>query len=161
MDFQINGLDSESVRGALTELKRYQSDVDRKMQRVCEKLAHIGQATASVGFSNAIYDGTNDVSVVAEPFGNGWRVHASGQATLFIEFGSGTIGYGHPQPQEYGPGTWSDGANGKHHWQDPNGWYYAHGKKSWGNPPAMAMYRAEQDIKREIERVVSEVFGTA
>lgn len=159
MNIQVNGLDPESVRNAVTELRQYQSDIDGKMRQVCEKLAHIGQVRASVGFSNAIYDGTNDVSVTAEPFDNGWKVRASGHATLFIEFGSGTIGYGHPEPQEYGPGTWSDSESGKRHWQDPNGWYYAHGRKSFGNPPAAAMYYAEQDIRREIETVVKEVFG--
>ena len=154
---RMNGLDRHSVRNAINRLKEFQTDYDTKMQTVCERLAHIGEARASVEFSNAQYDGTNDVSVIAEPFGNGWRVRASGNAVLFIEFGSGaTKGYGHPEPQGYGPGTYP---STKGHWNDPKGWYYKHGVRSFGNPPAAAMYHAEQDIRAEIERVVSEVFG--
>lgn len=153
---RINGLDRHSVRNAITELKKFQADFDSKMNQVCERLAHIGEVRASAMFSNAAYDGTNDVSVRAEQYGTGWRVVASGNAVLFIEFGSGASkGYGHPNPQGYGPGTYP----GKGHWNDPKGWYYKHGVKSFGNPPAAAMYYAEQDIRAEIERVVSEVFG--
>lgn len=154
---RINGLDRHSVRNAITELKKFQADFDSKMNQVCERLAHIGEVRASAMFSNAAYDGTNDVSVRAEQYGTGWRVVASGNAVLFIEFGSGVkMGYGHPNPQGYGPGTYpSDKGN----WNKPNGWWYAHGKHTFGNPPAAAMYYAEQDIRAEIERVVSEVFG--
>ena len=164
LTIRMNGLDRHSVRNAINQLKEFQTDYDTKMQEVCERLAHLGEATASVEFAQAEYDGTNDVSVVAEPFGNGWRVRASGNAVLFIEFGSGaTKGYGHPEPQGYGPGTYP----GKGHWNDPKGWVYGgigSGKnrvplRSFGNRPAAAMYHAEQDIRAEIERVVSEVFG--
>ncbi len=153
----VNGLDRHSVRNAITRLKELQSDYDSKMQEVCEQLATMGAVRASLEFARAPYSGINDVSVTAEPFGNGWRVRASGNAVLFIEFGSGVkMGYGHPEPQGYGPGTYpSDKGN----WNKPNGWWYAHGKHTFGNPPAAAMYHAEQDIRAEIERVVSEVFG--
>lgn len=153
---RMNGLDRHSVRNAINQLKEFQTDYDTKMQTVCEQLATMGAVRASLEFARAPYSGTNDVSVTAEPFGNGWRVRASGNAVLFIEFGSGaTYGYGHPEPQGYGPGTYP----GKGHWNDPKGWWYGHGKHTYGNPPAAAMYHAEQDIRAEIERVVSEVFG--
>lgn len=165
LTIRINGLDRHSVRNAITELKKYQTDMDSKVMRVCEMLAHIGEVRASADFGNAQYDGNNDVKVTAEPYGTGWRVVASGNAVLFIEFGAGAkMGYGHPNPQGYGPGTYP----GKGHWNDPKGWVYGgvgkgKGRKplrSFGNRPAAAMYNAEQDIRGEIERVVSEVFGT-
>lgn len=159
VEITINAFDRHSIRNAINKLKTYQADIDGKMQEVCERLAHIGENRARIDFSAATYDGNNDVVVSAEPFESGWRVRASGEATLFIEFGSGAIGYGHPEPQGYGPSTWSLSERGKGHWDDPNGWYYAHGKKSWGNPPAAAMFHAEQDIRAEIENVVREVFG--
>ena len=94
---------------------------------------------------------------------NACAVVATGEATLFIEFGSGyMMGYGHPEPQGYGPGTWSDGPNGKGHWDDPNGWYLPKekgGGKSYGNPPAGAMYSAVKEIELEFERVAREVFS--
>jgi hypothetical protein len=157
-----NGFDTASVQMAIAELQKFKTDFDSKVMTVCEKLAQIGEVRARLDFADAsrTYDGTNDVSVRVEPTGTGYRVVASGNAVLFIEFGSGTIGYGHPEPGIYGPGTWSDGPSGKKHWQDPGGWYYAHGKKSIGNPPAAAMYHAEQEVRQRIQEVVSEVFGT-
>jgi hypothetical protein len=84
----------------------------------------------------------------------GYAVMANGQAVLFIEFGSGLIGFGHPEPHGMGPGTYP----GKGHWNDPNGWYYAHGKKSHGNPPNMPMYTTVKELEQELERMVKEVF---
>ncbi len=162
MIITCDGFDSASVQAAIVELQRFRTDFADKAMRVCERLAHIGEVRARLEFDAAskTYDGTNDVSVTVEPIANGYRVIASGNAVLFIEFGSGTIGGGHRNPGIYGPGTWSDGPGGKGHWQDPGGWYYAHGKKSKGNPPAAAMYLAEQEILREIQNVADEVFGT-
>lgn len=154
----INGMSSDSVRRAIEKLDTLRTDMSDKMNTVCERLATLGAVRASLEFARAPYNGDNDVTVTAEPFGDGWRVRASGEAVLFIEFGAGaTYGYGHPDPQGYGPGTYP---SNKGHWNDPNGWWYARNQHTYGNPPAAAMYHAEQDIRREIERVVSEVFGT-
>ena len=93
-------------------------------------------------------------------------IYASGTAVAFIEFGSGAaMGYGHPMAGEHGlgPGTWStdESLGGKGHWDDPNGWYYKHGEKSHGNPPAMAMYDAVQAMTAEITTIAKGVFGSA
>lgn len=83
---------------------------------------------------------------------------------LFIEFGSGdTYGHGHPQNAEFGmgPGTYSEGPNGKGHWKDPNGWWIpksAGGGHTYGNPPAMVMYRTARELEREIQTIAEEVF---
>ena len=127
------------------------------------KIAEYGAERARTGFSFASYDGTNDVTVTAEPTTLGARVRASGQAVLFIEYGAGAkMGYGHPDPGPYGPGTYP----GKGHWNDPNGWIYGgigSGKsrvplRTWGNPPACAMYNAEQDMYYRAYDIASEVF---
>ena len=87
-------------------------------------------------------------------------VVALGRATLFIEFGSGVIKPLHPEtPPGLERGSWSDGPNGKGHWQDPNGWYYAHGKKSRGNPANMAMYEAVKDLENRLGQIAKEVFS--
>lgn len=160
MKVDVDIFDYASVSRATRRLDEYQADLSRKADELCRRLAELGATKATLYFSNAIYDGTNDVGVTVEPIAHGYRVRASGNAVLFIEFGSGTIGFGHPDPGPYGPGTWSDGPNGKGHWQDPNGWYYAHGLKSVGNPPAAAMYRAEQEVITAIQRIANEVFAT-
>ena len=159
MTVDVNVFDYASVSRAQRRLDEYFADLIEKANELCRRLAEIGKVRAELDFSNAIYDGTNDVSVSVEPIGNGYAIHATGNAVLFIEFGSGVIGAGHPEPEGYGPGTWSDGPNGKGHWQDPGGWYYRHGEKSIGNPPAAAMYHAKQDVLQEVQRIADEVFA--
>lgn len=159
MKVDVNIFDYASVSRATRRIDAYCSDLVAKANEVCRRLAELGATRATLDFSSAIYDGTNDVGVTVEPITNGYAIKASGNATLFIEFGSGTVGFGHPDPKGYGPGTWSDGPSGKGHWQDPNGWYYAHGMKSHGNPPAAAMYHAEQEVKDAVQRIADEVFS--
>lgn len=160
MKVDVNIFDYASVSRATRRLDDYYADLNRKADELCRRLAELGATRATLDYSGAYYDGTNDVSVTVDAIAHGYRVRASGNAVLFIEFGSGTIGGGHPRPEGYGPGTWSDGPNGKGHWQDPNGWYYAHGMKSMGNPPAAAMYHAEQDVRNAVERIANEVFNS-
>lgn len=150
---------------ATHELEAYLADLQDKADQVCERLANIGAERATVGFSEAFYQGTNDVQVMVEPIQNGYRVRASGNAVLFIEFGAGvTYGYGHPEPNGNVPGSYP----GKGHWDDPHGWWFpsagAEGADrythTYGNPPSAAMYKAQQECIRNIERVVNEVFNT-
>ena len=100
-----------------------------------------------------------DVSVRVDSTGSVAVIYAEGKAVAFIEFGSGIkYGYGHTYADELGmgPGTYPEG---KGHWDNPDGWYYAHGKKSYGNPPAMAMAKAIERMTEELTTIAREVFG--
>jgi hypothetical protein len=153
----VNIFDYASVSRATRSLEEYAADLIEKANTVCERLASMGAVRASLDFSRAIYNGTNDVAVTVEPIDNGYAIHATGNAVLFIEFGSGaSYGYGHPEPEGYGPGTYP----GKGHWDDPNGWWYGNHKHSYGNPPAQAMYNAKREIQAEVQRIADEVFNT-
>ena len=157
MTVDVNIFDYASVSRAQRRLDEYFADLIEKANTVCERLATIGAVRASLDFSRAIYNGTNDVAVTVEPIDNGYAIHATGNAVLFIEFGSGaSYGYGHPEPEGYGPGTYP----GKGHWDDPNGWWYGTHEHSYGNPPAAAMYHAKQDVLQEVQRIADEVFNT-
>lgn len=157
MTVDVNIFDYASVSRAQRRLDEYFADLIEKANTVCERLATIGAVRASLDFSRAIYNGTNDVAVTVEPIDNGYAIHARGNAVLFIEFGSGaSYGYGHPEPEGYGPGTYP----GKGHWDDPNGWWYGNHEHSYGNPPAQAMYNAKRDIQAEVQRIADEVFNT-
>lgn len=161
---RMNGISEATIEAAVQELRRYAEWVDRKEAELISKLAERGKNVASVKFASAKYDGTNDVSVRVDNTGSVAVIYAEGEAVAFIEFGSGSAtGYGHPQAGEhgFGPGTWSTSESGKGHWDDPDGWYYEHGKKSHGNPPAMAMYDAVQTMTAEITSIAREVFGSA
>ena len=157
MTVDVNIFDYASVSRAKRSLEEYTADLIEKANTVCERLASMGAVRASLDFSRAIYNGTNDVAVTVEPIDNGYAIHATGNAVLFIEFGSGaSYGYGHPEPEGYGPGTYP----GKGHWDDPNGWWYGNHEHSYGNPPAQAMYNAKRDIQAEVQRIADEVFNT-
>lgn len=157
MTVDVNIFDYASVSRAQRRLDEYFADLIEKANTVCERLATIGAVRASLDFSRAIYNGTNDVAVTVEPIDNGYAIHATGNAVLFIEFGSGaSYGYGHPEPEGYGPGTYP----GKGHWDDPSGWWYGNHEHSYGNPPAQAMYNAKRDIQAEVQRIADEVFNT-
>lgn len=157
MTVDVNIFDYASVSRAQRRLDEYFADLIEKANTVCERLATIGAVRASLDFSRAIYNGTNDVAVTVEPIDNGYAIHATGNAVLFIEFGSGaSYGYGHPEPEGYGPGTYP----GKGHWDDPNGWWYGNHEHSYGNPPAQAMHNAKRDIQAEVQRIADEVFNT-
>lgn len=154
-------------------IERYAMSIDQRCDRFLERLADIGMRTASEGFSGAQYDGENDVSVrVERDSATTFRVVASGQAVAFIEFGSGvTMGYGHPVAGAlgFGPGTYP----GKGHWDNPKGWTYrgvagTNGVAIWsktdiyrtlGNPPAMALQNATEDMLQQIFTIAEEVFG--
>ena len=145
---------------AIKELEEYQKWFNERTRVFLDRLAKEGCEVAQAGFKTATYDGDNDVKVSVDDLGETVRaVVALGRATLFIEFGSGVITPLHPEtPDGLGRGSWSDGPNGKGHWQDPNGWYYAHGKKSRGNPANMAMYEAVKDLENRLGQIAREVF---
>ena len=159
----INGLSEGSIKNALKEVRKYKAWVLEKEAELSRRLAEIGADVARIQFAGATYDGNNDVSVRVDSTGSVAVIYAEGTAVAFIEFGSGSqMGYGHPTAGEhgFGPGTYSDGPDGKGHWDDPKGWYYAHDKKSHGNPPAMAMYQAVQAMTEQITMIAKEVFRT-
>lgn len=151
--YEIN-LSDKGIERLQKGLKSYEKWLEKKSKELCLRLAEMGAIRASANFGVIKYDGHEDHEISVEKRDGGYAVVARGATVLFVEFGSGLIGYGHPEPHDMGPGTYP----GKGHWNDPNGWYYAHGKKSYGNPPNMPMYATVKDLENELERVVREVF---
>lgn len=155
-----------TIDEAIKAVTAYRNGLEAKAKKICEKLASLGAMVASINFARAAYDGDASVNIDVEPTEKGYVITASGQAVAFIEFGAGAkYGGGYPlqtmEPHvDTNPGSWStDPAVGKGHFDDPNGWYYAHGKKSWGNPPAMGMYYASKEMRDNVLRIAREVFA--
>lgn len=151
-------LSNKSINVAMKELRRYSAWVSQKEAELRSRLAMLGATVASIQFSRAIYNGSNDVSVRVDNTGSVAVIYAEGETVAFIEFGAGaTYGYGHPQAGEFGvgPGTYPDG---KGHWDNPKGWWYGSGQHSYGNPPAMAMSAAVREIAENVTRIATEVF---
>ena len=154
-------LTNRSIGKAVNELQKYAAWVTRKEKELRDRLAMLGASVASIQFARAIYTGSNDVTVRVDNTGSVAVIYAEGEAVVFIEFGTGAkYGYGHPQAGEfgYGPGTWSDGPDGKGHWDNPNGWWFGSSQHTYGSPPAMAMYKAVQEIAANVTEIAREVF---
>jgi hypothetical protein len=152
-------LSAKSIDSAIKEVRKYKAWVLEKEKELRLRLATLGASVASIRFSTAIYNGTNDVTVRVEDDGSMATIYAEGESVAFIEFGAGAKhGYGHPQAGEFGvgPGTYPDG---KGNWDNPKGWYIPGGEHTYGNPPATAMYSAVQTITEQVTMIAKEVFS--
>lgn len=155
---RVNPLDPKSVDNAIRQVREYKAWLVSKEKELRERLAFLGAVEAKITFTQAIYHGVKDVTVDIEDSGNKAVIYAKGESVAFIEFGAGArYGYGHPLNGELGtgPGTYPEG---KGHWDDPEGWYFAHGQHTYGNPPAMAMVHARDEMVARVTAVVREVF---
>jgi hypothetical protein len=156
-------LSKSSIEGAINELKQYKQEFLAKEKKLLEGLAMIGLREASVRFTTAMYDGTNDVEVRLDTIDKGYAIVADGQAVAFIEFGAGVYHntsepYPNPRPKgivgigEYGKGKGKQQAWG---YKDDNDELVI----TRGNPAAMPMWYASEEIKSSVLKVVREVFG--
>lgn len=157
IEFNFSGLD------ALQKSKR---TMERRLHRLIDRLAEAGANVASASFATAQYDGTNDTVVTVE-----WQdnltavIKASGQAVLFIEFGTGvTYEDDHPEKPvgmergKYGKGRGSDKMWGYYGDPGTNGQVIVNksGREvvlTEGNPASKSMYEARkhmEDLIREI-----------
>lgn len=155
---RVNPLDSESIDNAIRQIREYKEWLISKEKELRERLAFLGAVEAKINFTHAIYNGVKDVTVDIEESGNKAIIYAKGESVAFIEFGTGAkYGYGHPMNAELGtgPGTYPEG---KGHWDDPEGWYFAHRQHTFGNPPAMAMVRSRDEMVARLTAVAREVF---
>lgn len=143
------------------------ASIKPKVRRLVEQLAEVGIGVARIGFQNAMHDGGNDV-VVAETgeWINNYTmvVRASGSMIAFIEFGSGVYYNGavgsslHPKGVEMGMliGEYGKGKGKQFTW----GFVDGDGNVviTHGNPPAMAMWDASQQMREQITTIARSVF---
>lgn len=163
------------IENAIKILERFKKNILNRVETLLTELAKEGVAVASVNFSQAQYDGDNDVTVTFEQRGeSSVAVVATGNATLFIEFGTG-INYpdNHPVADEIGM---YHGEYGSKLGALPNGWRYkgnpgtngvviTDGKNkgqvhTYGNPANMSMYLSEKDIEQKFSEIVKRVFSS-
>lgn len=160
----------DSLIRKIEDLGNWQSD---RAIVFADRLAQEGMEIASIKFSQAVYDGTNDVSVTVEPRGNNVRaVVATGGATLFIEFGTGvTYPDDHPEAGELGMkrGEYGQGHGKQHSWGyygDPGTNGVLKEKKNGGfvvithgNPANMPMYETVKELQDRLTGIAKEVFS--
>lgn len=169
-----------NVSGVNELLKTLNGYTERKLQirteKILERLAEIGKIKAYNVYKDAVYAGTNDVTVTYNKTQDGYEISADGASVLFIEFGTGVS---FPEISEEKPaGIVGHGEYGKGHGKY-KGWTYPlknglgnAGKVitdkngnpkglafTRGNPPARAMYQAREEMIRRIKDVVQEVLN--
>ena len=161
---------SKNISQIITELNAYKQELLQKEKRLLEGLAELGYREASIRFVTAIYDGINDVSVSLEGKNNRYVIRAEGKAVAFIEFGTGVYhntGEPYPLPRPdgvVGIGEYGDGKGKRSAWYykgEPgsNGTQTKGGVvKTKGNPAAMPMWYASEEMKNSVLKVAREVF---
>ena len=157
------GLSTTSIQNAIDELKAYRNSLDVKTKELLAELAYIGVKEASIRFTTAIYDGVNDSSVTMESFPGGYCIKAEGKAVAFIEFGAGVYhNPGEPYPNPRPSGIVGIGEYGKGHgkrqawgFKDESGELVI----THGNPAAMPMWYASEEMRNAIKSKFVEVFG--
>ncbi len=156
-------LSIESIDNAITELKAFRDSLERKKDKLLEELANIGVREASVRFTTAMYDGINDSSVTLETTTGGYVIKAEGHAVAFIEFGAGVYhnsGEPYPDPRPegiVGIGEYGKGYGKRQAWgfiDDSGELVITH-----GNPAAMPMWYASEEMRSKILKIAREVFG--
>jgi hypothetical protein len=156
-------LSTKDVAHAIKELKAYRDSIERLEKQLLEELANIGLNEARVGFTTAMYDGVNDSDVTLETIENGYRIVAKGEAVAFIEFGAGV----YHNPTEPYPKARPDGIVGIGEYGKGYGKRQAWGYKdesgelhiTHGNPAAMPMWHASEEMRNSILKIAKKVFG--
>lgn len=156
-------LSSKSISEAVKELEEFKKTLAVKQQKMLEKLGEIGVKEASIRFTTAMYDGMNDSSVELRPIDKGYAIVATGRAVAFIEFGAGVYHnpgepYPNPRPEGIvGIGEYGQGYGKRKAWgfRDDSGELVI----TRGNPAAMPLWYASEEMKKKILQVAKEVFG--
>ena len=156
-------LSTKSLGKALKELKAFRDSIDAKKYQLLEELTKIGLREASIRFTTAMYDGVNDTDVRAELTHFGYRIVAEGKAVAFIEFGAGVYhnpGEPYPDPRPdgiVGIGEYGKGLGKRQAWgyKDETGELVI----THGNPAAMPMWYASEEMRNNIEKIAKRVFG--
>lgn len=159
----------ERLKRSVEEYQRWLKD---RSEKLLDRLVEEGYQIASAKFAQAVYDGTNDVSVSTENRGANTRaVVAVGSSVLFIEFGTGVV-YpdDHPEADDLGM---KRGEYGKGHGKQTSWGYYGEPgtngelreKKNGsmvvithGNPANMAMYETVKELEMHLRDLAKEVF---
>ena len=156
-------LSVSSIENAIKELKVFRDSIEIKKRSLLKGLGEIGIREASVRFTTAIYDGVNDSDVTLEPISDGYCIKAEGKAVAFIEFGAGVYHnpsepYPNPRPSGIvGIGEYGKGHGKRQAWgfRDDSGELVI----THGNPAAMPMWYASEEMRKSIVKLFKEEFG--
>ena len=166
----VIGIDGSNADAAAKGIMFYAEWLELKCDELASKLAEKGRDIAMQVMAGHVYSGGSIGSLHVESLGSGrYAIKAASEAILFLEFGTGIKGGGHPEPNGYGPGTYP----GQKHALDPRGWWFPTNDErlivrtdkngqgwghSYGNAPARPFYRAVTELEQDLDAIVREVF---
>ena len=166
----VIGLDGSGADKAAEGILQYAAWLERKCDELASRLSEMGREVAMQIIAGHVFSGSTLAGLRVEKLGEGrYAIKAESEAILFLEFGTGIKGSGHPEPNGYGPGTYP----GQKHALDPKGWWFPTDDErlivrtdkngqgwghSYGMPPAMPMYKAVTELEQNLDAIVREVF---
>ena len=110
MKIVINPFSSKSVNNAIRALEKYRKDLDKRVERLVERLVVIAENAARQKYGG----NGNSVTLTHEKTADGqYTIYAKGAAVCFIEFGAGvrtkvTQEIYEDIPFSVTPGSWSN-----------------------------------------------------
>lgn len=161
MKIQLDPLDPKSVENAIKQIEQYKKWLVKKEDELLRRLEFLGATKVSMGYARAIYGQDKDIKVSTIIFGNTLVIQAQGKDVCFVEFGAG-IRYGNGYLGNRPEGIVEIGEYGKGKGKNPKGWWYTgddgSSHHSYGNPPAMVMYKTSLELAEAITEIAREVF---
>ena len=172
--YVIDALTGKGIDQLITACEERKKWLQEKSEELARRLAEVGYETANIIMSGHVFDGDTLASLRVERIGEAqYAVKANSAAVLFLEFGSGIGGGGHPEAGDngMGPGTYP----GQSHAFDPNGWWFQTDDErlivwrdkegngwghSYGMAPAMPMYNGVKSAEQQLEALIKEVFAS-
>ena len=167
-------LSAKGIQSIIDQLKGYKTDLHRKAELFCEKLAESGLEVAESHIAESPLGKTISVRIDMEPADAGCKAMliATGQkksndygtisTLLMVEFGAGIHYNSNANPKTgemgYGVGTFPGQIHafedGWYYWGEDEKWHYTHGIKA-----TMPMYTASVAIREKVQECAKEVFG--
>ena len=157
-------LSAQSLMAAAKQLREYARSLDDKAKELVNELGDYGLDSAANTLGH--FDtGETLSSLEYVPNGTSGKITVGGNA-VWIEFGTGVThngdvgSYPHPLAQDLGMDA--IGTYGKGHGASRYGWWYPDGgtyKHTFGIKSVQFMYRASQDMRRELIDIAKEVFA--
>lgn len=159
-------LSPKGIKDAQKQVDEYKDALVAKTNKFVRRMAALGVEIAKVRFANAAYAGNNDVVVSVKHDGSKATIIAEGKSVAFIEFGTGAYEPSmHPLPL-FKRGEYGKGLGKKPQWvykgdkgnsgvsivdklgRSRDGYY-----KTYGNPPAMAMWGAVEEMAAQTAQI--------
>lgn len=163
-------LSSKSIQNAISEVRKYQMELIDKNEVFVRRLTELGIPVIdqNIAAAQGDSDKNHNTCIKINSFGSysEAKLVVEGSDLLFIEFGSGVHYNGsagtspHPKGEEFG---YTIGSYGKGQGKNDFWFYYAdtgEAVMSHGTEATMPVYRASQEIIRNIRRIAKEVFGS-